>query len=312
MKKDSKIFIAGHNGLVGGSIWRLLQKKGYKNLIVRSHKELDLENEKATRDFFNKEKPEYVFLVAAKVGGIKDNNEKPADFIYRNLKIQNNVIDASYKSGVKKLLFMSSACVYPRLSPQPIKEEYYMTGKLEPTNEPYAIAKIAGVAMCQSYRRQYGADFISVIPTNAYGPHDHFETERSHVIPGLIRKFYDAVKENKKEVVLWGTGIAVRDFIHCEDLASASLFLMDNYNEAEIINVSTEVSTSIKELSEKMKKISGFKGKLVWDSTKPDGMPLRAMDGTKLKKLGWKYSIPLDKGLKETYKWFSQNALKYK
>lgn len=312
MNKNSKIYVAGHKGLVGGAIYQLLQKEGYKNLVVRTHAELDLENENETKDFFNKEKPEYVFLCAAKAGGIKDNSERPAEFIYRNLKIQNNVIDSSYKAGVKKLLFMGSACMYPRLSDQPIKEEYYMTGKLEPTNEAYAIAKMAGVSMCQSYKRQYGADFISVIPTNVYGPNDHFETERSHVIPSLIRKFYDAKKENKEDVTLWGTGIAIREFIHCDDLASATLFLMQNYSDIDIINVSTEVGTSIKELSELMKEVSGFTGKLIWDSTKPDGMPVRMIDGSRLGKLGWKYSIPLDKGLKETYKWFEENAEKYK
>jgi GDP-L-fucose synthase len=311
MNKNSKIYVAGHKGLVGGAIYNLLQKEGYTNVIGRSRAELNLEDEVAVRKFFEAEKPEYVFIAAAKVGGIKDNSEKPAEFIYENLKIQNNLIDGSYKAGVKKLLFMGSACLYPRLSEQPIKEEYYMTGKLEPTNEAYAVAKIAGITMCQSYRKQYGTDFISAVPTNVYGPNDHFELERSHVIPALVRKFYDAKKAGQKDITLWGTGVAIREFIHADDLASATLFLMQNYSDSDIINISTEVGTSIKELSEKMKAVAQFEGPIIWDSTKPDGMPIRMLDGSRLRNLGWKYSIPLDRGLKETYKWFTENTEKY-
>ncbi|MEK7609626.1 MAG: GDP-L-fucose synthase [Patescibacteria group bacterium] len=309
MNKESKIYVAGHTGLVGGAIFRLLKQKGYKNLIGKTHTELDLENESQVKTFFEKEKPEYVFLCAAKAGGIKDNSEKPAEFILRNLKIQTNVIDTAYRNQVKKLLFMGSSCIYPRITEQPIKEDYYMTGKLEPTNEAYAVAKIAGISMCQSYRKQYGCDFISVMPNNIYGPGDHFEIERSHVIPALIRRFHDAKKENKKEIVLWGTGVAIREFLHCDDLASASLFLMKNYRDKEIINVGTGVGISIKDLGTMIRKIAGFEGKIVWDSTKPDGMPIRLLDASKIQSLGWKAKIDFDKGLKETYEWFIEHVV---
>jgi len=308
MDKKAKIYVAGHRGLVGGAIFRLLQKNGFTNVIGKTHTELDLEDELATREFFEKEKPEYVFLCAAKAGGIKDNSEKPATFVYQNLRIQNNVIDAAYKAGVKKLLFMGSSCIYPRMAAQPIKEEYFMTGKLEPTNEAYAVAKIAGISMCQSYRKQYGCNFISVMPNNVYGPGDHFEVERSHVIPGLIRKFHDAKMGGKKDVSLWGTGSAIREFLHCDDLADASLFLMENYNEGDIINIGTEKGISIKDLSIKMKEATGFQGELIWDTTKPDGMPIRLLDTTKLKSLGWSPKIGFDKGLADTYEWFKKNV----
>lgn len=309
MKKDSKIYVAGHAGLVGGALFRLLEREGYTNLIGKTHAELDLEDESQVRSFFTKEKPEYVFLCAAKAGGIKDNSEKPAEFILRNLKIQTNVIDAAYRNEVKKLLFMGSSCIYPRITEQPIKEEYYMTGKLEPTNEAYAVAKIAGISMCQAYRKQYGCDFISIMPNNIYGPGDHFELERSHVIPAIIRRFYDATKTGKKEIVLWGTGVAIREFIHCDDLADASIFLMQKYNDAGIINVGTGSGISIKDLSTKMKKVSGFQGEIIWDSTKPDGMPIRVLDASKIRTLGWQGKISFDKGLMETYKWFTEHVI---
>jgi len=307
MNKKSKIYIAGHAGLVGGAILRKLKKEGYSNIVYRTHAQLDLEKDDSVREFFKKEKPEYVFLCAARVGGIRDNQTRPAEFIFRNIKIQNNVIDASHTFGVTKLLFMGSSCIYPRLSKQPIKEEYFMTGPLEPTNEAYAVAKIAGINMCQSYHKQYGSNFISVMPANMYGPGDHFHPEKSHVIPGLVRKFDDAKKNSAKEVVLWGTGSPRREFIHSDDLAGASLFLMLNYDKPEIINIGTGEDVSIKNLANMLKKITGFKGKIVWDTTKPDGMPRRLLDTSKLRKLGWKHEIDLEKGLTETYKWYKEN-----
>lgn len=308
MNKSSKIYIAGHTGLVGGALTHLLQREGYTNLVLRTRKELDLESEQTVRDFFTSEKPEYVFLCAARVGGIQDNNNRPGEFILSNLKIETNIIDSAYKAGVKKLLFMGSSCIYPRLAQQPIKEEYFMTGPLEPTNEAYAIAKIAGINLCQSYRKQYGANFISVMPTNIYGPGDHFDTERSHVIPSLITKFHTAIIENKKEVNLWGTGSAKREFLHCNDLANASLFLMKNYDSGEIINIGVGNDISIRELTEKVRDITGFTGTLAWDSTKPDGMPRKLLDVSKLHTLGWKASISFDAGLAETYEWYKKHV----
>lgn len=312
MNRNSKIYIAGHTGLVGGAITRRLKKSGFKKLILKTRKELDLENEKAVNVFFQKEKPEYVFLCAARVGGIMDNSTRPAEFIFKNLKIQNNIINSAYLSGTKKLLFMGSSCIYPKFSQQPIKEEYLLTGPLEPTNEAYAIAKIAGILMCQSYRKQYGVNFISVMPTNIYGPGDYFDSERSHVIPALITKFHTAIKENKDKVVLWGTGKAKREFLHCDDLASASVFIMKNYNDKEIINIGTGSDISIKELAEKISRITGFKGKIVWDSTKPDGTARKLLDLSKLTGLGWKYRIGFDKGIKDTYEWFKNNQKQIK
>lgn len=308
MTKDSKIYIAGHTGLVGGAIARLLKKEGYKNLVLKTRAALDLENGVAVSKFFETERPEYVFLCAARVGGIMDNSKRPAEYLLSNLKIQNNIIESAYKAGVKKLLFMGSSCIYPRLSEQPIKEEYFMTGPLEPTNEGYAVAKIAGINLCQSYRRQYGANFISVMPTNVYGPGDHFDADRSHVIPALFLKFYKAKKEKTPELSMWGTGSAKREFLHCDDLASASLFLMQNYNDEKIINIGVGEDISIKDLTEKIRSVVGYTGKLVWDSTKPDGMPRKLLDVSRLHALGWKASIDFDKGLKETYEWFKNNV----
>lgn len=304
MNKNSKIYIAGHSGLVGNAIFGLLKSKGYTNLIVATHSELDLEDEKAVSKFFEKSKPEYVFQCAALVGGIMENKSRPAEFIFRNLKIQNNIIESSRQYNVKKLLFMGSSCIYPRLSKQPIKEEYFMTGKLEPTNEAYAVAKIAGISMCQSYRTQYGCNFISVMPTNIYGPGDCLDTRKAHVIPALMKKFIEAKKENRNELVLWGTGKAKREFLHTKDLAEASLFLMQNYDSGEIINIGTGEDISIKKLAETIAKIAGYSGKIKWDTSKPDGMPRKLLDVKKLNTLGWKYSIGLEDGLKQTYDWF--------
>jgi len=309
MNKNSKIYIAGHLGLVGSAILRKLKKEGYTNLITKSRKEVDLTNQKAVKDFFDETKPEYVFLAAAKVGGIMANKTYPGEFISENLDIQNNIIKNSYTYGVKKLLFLGSSCIYPKMATQPIKEEYFMTGPLEPTNEAYAIAKIAGISMCQSYRRQYGADFISLMPTNLYGPGDNFTNERGHVIPALIRKFHEAKTKNLAEISAWGTGSAKREFLHSDDLADACVFLMKNYSSGDIINVGTGEDVTIKELTEKISEIVGFKGKIVWDTTKPDGAPRRLLDVDKLHTLGWKHSIELEKNLKETYKWFKKNVI---
>jgi len=304
MKKNSKIYIAGHNGLVGSAIKRNLEKKGFENLIYKSRKELDLMNEKAVQNFFEKEKPEYVFLAAAKVGGIKANNDFPADFIYQNLKIQNNIIHQSHKNKVKKLLFLGSSCIYPRECSQPIKEQYLLSGSLEKTNEAYAVAKIAGIKMCQSYNKQYGTKFISVMPTNLYGINDNFDLETSHVLPALIRKFHEAKINNQKEVVMWGTGKAKREFLFVDDLAEACVFLMQNYSKSDIVNIGTGEDISIKELAEIIKKIVGFEGEIVNDTTKPDGTPRKLLDVSMINKIGWKYKTKLKEGVKETYKWF--------
>ena len=304
MDLSSKIYVAGHRGLVGSAIVRALEKQGYDNLILRTHSELDLLDQKSTADFFKKEKPEYVFLAAAKVGGIMANKTYPADFIYQNLQIQNNIIHHSYLNGVKKLLFLGSSCIYPKLCPQPIKEEYLLTGALEPTNEPYAIAKIAGIKMCQAYNKQYGTDFISVMPTNLYGPGDNFDLESSHVLPALIRKFHEAKINNQTEVVVWGTGAARREFLYVDDLADACVFLMNSYDNSEIINIGTGEDLSIKELAEMIKKITGFTGKINWDASRPDGTPRKLLDVSRLHNLGWKHKINLTDGILSTYEWY--------
>lgn len=307
MKKKSKIYVAGHKGLVGSAIVQELQKNGYKNLILRTRSELDLLNQKATEKFFAKEKPEYVFLAAAKVGGIMDNKTHPADFIYENLMVQNNIIYQSYLSGVKKLLFLGSSCIYPKMPPQPIKEEYLLTDELELTNRPYAIAKIAGLIACQSYNKQYGTNFISVMPTNLYGPNDNFDLETSHVLPAFIRKFHEAKIKNSKEVVAWGTGKPKREFLYVDDLADACVFLMNTYNNSEIINIGTGEDISIKELAKLIKEIVGFKGKIAWDKSKPDGTPRKLLDITRLHNLGWKHKIELRDGIKMTYEWYTKD-----
>jgi GDP-L-fucose synthase len=307
MNKTAKIYIAGHRGMVGSSILRKLNAEGYSNLVLRTRNELDLLNQSTVDSFFEKERPDYVFLAAAKVGGIWANKSQKADFIYENLQVQNNVIYASWKTNVKKLLFLGSSCIYPKLCPQPIKEDYFMTGPLEETNDAYAIAKIAGIKMCQSFNEQYETNYISVMPTNLYGPNDNFELQHSHVFPALIRKFHDAKIGGKTQVVLWGTGSAKREFLHVDDLADAVVFLMNNYDGSEIVNIGTGEDLSIKELAELTKTMIGFDGTIQWDTTKPDGTPRKLLDVNKLRALGWKHKYSLVEGLKETIAWFIKN-----
>ena len=310
MEKNSKIYVAGHKGLVGSAITRRLQAEGYSNLIFRTFEELDLMDQVATAKFFETEKPEYVFLAAAKVGGIKANDDFRADFIYQNLQVQNNVIYNAYKNGVKKLLFLGSSCIYPRDCPQPIKEEYFMTGPLEKTNDAYAIAKIAGIKMCESFNKQYGTKFISVMPTNLYGPNDNFDLESSHVLPALIRKFHDAKTQNKNEVVMWGTGKARREFLYVDDLADACVYLINNYSESEIVNIGTGEDIEIAELANLIKEIVGFEGQIAKDLNKPDGTPRKLLDVSKLHSLGWKHKTSLEDGIKKTYDWFLENKVR--
>lgn len=307
MEKTSKILVAGYTGLVGSNILKALKAKGYTNVIGRDVKELDFTNQAATQAFFAEEKPEYIFLAAAKVGGILANNTYPADFIKINLEIQTNIIDSAYKNDAKKLLFLGSSCIYPKLAPQPIKEDYLLTGPLEPTNEPYAIAKIAGIIMCQSYRRQYGFNAISLMPTNLYGPGDNFNLQTSHVMPALIRKFHDANLAGESEVTVWGTGTPRREFLHVEDLAAAAVFLMENYNEPEIVNVGVGEDVTIAELAEMVKKAVNFEGEIVYDTSKPDGTPRKLLDVSRLFSLGWRPSIPLQEGINRTYQWYLEN-----
>ncbi len=304
IKRDSRIYVAGHRGLVGSAIIRQLKKDGYGNLVTRTSNELDLTRQGGVEDFFREEKPEYVFLAAAKVGGIYANNTWPGDFIYNNLAIQTNIIHGAYLSGVKKLLFLGSSCIYPRECPQPMKEEDLLSGPLEPTNEPYAIAKIAGIKMCQAYNRQYGTGFISVMPTNLYGPNDNFDLDTSHVLPALIRKIHEAKLASAKEVIIWGTGAPRREFLHVDDLAGAVIFLMNKYNGSEIINIGTGIDLTICELAEMIVKIVGFKGALKFDRSKPDGMLKKLLDISKLKALSWKPQISLKQGIMETYMWY--------
>ena len=344
MEKNAKIYVAGHKGLVGSAILRALEKSGYNNCVVRSRQELDLTCQSSVERFFDEEKPEYVFLAAAKVGGILANATYPADFIYQNLVIETNVIHAAYKYGAKKLLFLGSSCIYPRDCPQPMKEEYLLTGPLEPTNEPYAVAKIAGIKMCEAYDRQYGTKYISVMPTNLYGPNDNFDLETSHVLPALIRKFHlaklamqkdwEGIKKNEvifgripddfkrslgldprtnlplensdnaPEVVLWGTGSPRREFLHVDDLADVCIYLMDNYDGSEIVNIGVGKDITIRELAELIAKIVGYQGKIRFDTSKPDGTPRKLLDVSKLSSLGWQPTIGLEEGIKKTYGWF--------
>ena len=299
MIKGDKIYIAGHRGMVGSAILRGLYKKGYDNVIFRKSNELDLRNQAQVNDFFKKEKPTHVFLAAAKVGGILANNTYRGEFLYENLMIQNNVIHAAYQTGVKKLMFLGSSCIYPKLAPQPLKEEYLLTGVLEPTNEPYAIAKIAGIKMCDAYRAQYGCNFISVMPTNLYGPNDNYDLQNSHVLPALIRKFLTAKKNNAPSVSLWGTGKPLREFLHADDLADACLFLMDNFNEEGLVNIGTGEDLPILELAQLIQKIVGYEGKIELDATKPNGTPRKLMDVSKLHNMGWKHQISLEEGIKK-------------
>lgn len=301
MEKNSKIYIAGHKGLVGSSLVRLLQAQGFDNLVTRTHTELDLTNQVQVSSFFETERPEYVFLAAAKVGGILANKSRPAEFIYQNLLLQTNVIHAAYKSNVKKLLFLGSSCIYPKLAPQPIKEEYLLTAELESSNKAYAVAKIAGIIQCQSYNEQYGTNFISVMPTNLYGPNDNYDLESSHVLPALIRKFHEAKQGGHGSVTLWGTGSASREFLHVDDLAKACLFLMQEYSGSEIVNIGTGEDLPIKELAELVRSVVGYEGSIEWDSSKPDGTPRKLLDVSKLHGLGWKHSIEIRDGIRETY-----------
>ncbi|MFY7889282.1 MAG: GDP-L-fucose synthase [Spirosomataceae bacterium] len=307
MEKDAKIYIAGHRGMVGSAIHRKLQQEGYTNFVVRTSKELDLRNQQAVADFFATEKPDYVFLAAAKVGGIVANNTYRADFLYENLAIQNNVIHSAYSAGVKKLMFLGSSCIYPKLAPQPLKEEYLLSGFLEPTNEPYAIAKIAGIKMCEAYRAQYGCDFISAMPTNLYGPNDNYDLQNSHVLPAMIRKFHEAKTNGTPAVTLWGTGSPMREFLHADDLAAACLYLMENYSEPELVNVGTGTDVTIKELAETVKEVVGFEGELIWDTSKPDGTPRKLMDVSKLHAAGWQHTIELADGIALAYQDFLEN-----
>lgn len=310
MEKTSKIFIAGSNGMVGSSIVRKLKSEGFTNLLTTSSSELDLRNQQAVIDFFSKNKPEYVFLAAAKVGGIYANDKYPAEFLYDNLMIQNNVIHNAYLHNVKKLLFLGSSCIYPKLAQQPIKEEYLLTGSLEPTNEAYAIAKISGVEMCKFYKKQYGCNFISAMPTNLYGINDNFNLANSHVLPALLRKFIEAKDNNLPTVSIWGSGTPMREFLFVDDLASASLFLMQNYTDGETINVGTGVDVTIKELAETIKKIVDYKGELVFDSSKPDGTPRKLLDVSKINTLGWKHTKNLEDGIRETLQWIKDSDFK--
>jgi GDP-L-fucose synthase len=302
MEKNARIYVAGHSGMVGSAIMRKLDTLGYKNIITRSSKELDLRNQAAVFSFFNEQKPDYVFLAAAKVGGIQANNTYRADFLYENLAIEANIIHASYMNKVKKLLFLGSSCIYPKMAPQPLKESYLLTGLLESTNEPYAIAKIAGIKLCESYRLQYGCNFISVMPTNLYGPNDNYDLNNSHVLPALLRKFHTAKIENQPTVEIWGSGTPMREFLHVDDLSDACLFLMEKYSEAELVNIGTGTDLSIKDLALLIMKITGYKGELKFNASKPDGTPRKLMDVTKLHNLGWKHKISLEEGIKMVYR----------
>jgi GDP-L-fucose synthase len=308
LEKESKVYVAGHRGMVGSAIVRKLKMEGFSNLVLKTSSELDLRNQLQVSSFFKQEKPDYVFLAAAKVGGIIANNTYRADFLYENLAIQNNVIHDSYLNGVKKLMFLGSSCIYPKLAPQPMKEECLLTGLLEPTNEPYAIAKIAGIKMCEAYRDQYGCNFISVMPTNLYGYNDNYHPENSHVLPALIRRLHEAKINNAAEVTIWGSGTPRREFLFADDLAEACFFLMNNYNEKELINIGTGQDLTIHELALLIKSVVGFEGKLVFDTSKPDGTPRKLLDVSKLHNLGWSHNTSLDAGLKLTYINFLNNC----
>ena len=301
MKHSDKIFVAGHRGMVGSAICRKLQQEGYSQIITRTSKELDLTDQKAVNDFFEKEKPQFVFLAAAKVGGIHANNTYRADFLYRNLMIESNVIHAAHMYGVEKLLFLGSSCIYPKLAPQPLQEDSLLTGTLEYTNEPYAIAKIAGIKMCEAYRDQYGSNFISAMPTNLYGPNDNYDLQNSHVLPALIRKFHEAKINQSASVEVWGTGSPLREFLHVNDLAEACYFLMQHYNDKQFVNVGCGEDLSIKSLAEMIQSIVGFQGELIWNTEKPDGTPRKLMDVSKIKGLGWSPKINLAQGIAAVY-----------
>lgn len=304
MEKDAKIYVAGHRGMVGSAIYRKLTELGYSNIVTRTSQELDLRNQQAVADFFNEEKPDYVFLAAAKVGGIMANNTYRADFIYENMAIQNNVIKSSYDNEVTKLMFLGSSCIYPKMAPQPLNEDLLLTGTLEPTNEPYAIAKIAGIKMAEAFRDQYGCNYISVMPTNLYGINDNYHPQNSHVLPALIRRFHEAKVNNLDEVVIWGTGTPLREFLFSDDLADACVFLMDSYNEKQFVNIGIGEDLSIKDLAELIKEVIGYTGKISFDTSKPDGTPRKLMDVSKLHALGWKHKTNLREGIKLAYEDF--------
>jgi GDP-L-fucose synthase len=312
MDKSSKIYVAGHRGLVGSAIVKNLEEKGYRNIVSRTHKELDLTSQEAVRKFFEEERPQYVFLAAAKVGGIHANNTYPADFIYENLAIQNNVIKASFDFKVEKLLFLGSSCIYPKACPQPIKEEYLLSGYLEQTNEAYALAKIAGLKMCQFYKKQYGANFISCMPTNLYGPNDNFDLINSHVLPALLRRFHEAKENNLPYVEIWGTGEPLREFLYVDDMADACVCLMESYNGESHVNVGTGVEVTIKELASIIKEAVGYNGEITFDSSKPNGTPRKLLDVSQLEDMGWKYKVNIQEGIKKTYEWYLKNLHKVK
>ena len=318
MKKDSRIYVAGHRGLVGSALVRCLERKGYENIVTRTHSELDLMDQQAVREFFRSERPEYVFLAAAKVGGILANNTYPAEFIHNNLVIQDNVINESWRSGVRRLMFLGSSCIYPRECPQPIREEYLLTGPLEQTNRPYAVAKIAGIEECWSYNRQYGTEFMAVMPTNLYGPGDNYDLEKSHVLPALIRKMHEAREEGRDSVTLWGTGTPLREFLHSDDMADACVFLINladkdaistlfNDTSPPLVNIGCGQDLTIRELAEKVKAVTGFQGDIEWDTTKPDGTPRKLLDVSRLTSLGWRYSIELEQGIADAYRDFLEH-----
>jgi GDP-L-fucose synthase len=308
MNQDAPIYIAGHHGMVGSALWREMQRQGFKRLLGKSRRELDLLNAAAVQKFFAEEKPDYVFMAAAKVGGILANQSRPADFLLENLRIQNNVIESARLSGVKKLLFLGSSCIYPKLAPQPLKEEYLLTGPLEPTNQWYAIAKIAGIKLCQACRAQYGSDFISVMPTNLYGTNDHYDLQTSHVLPALIRKFHEAKTSGASSVTCWGTGAPLREFLHADDLAAACVFLMRHYSDDQFINIGSGSDLSILELAQLVRRVIGFKGDIVWDRSKPDGTPRKLLDCSRIFALGWKPQIDLETGVARAYRDFLQEG----
>ena len=308
LKQDAKIYVAGHRGLVGGAVVRALKARGYRNQVVRTHHELDLTQQSAVVDFFERERPQAVVMAAARVGGIHANNTRPAEFIRDNLLIQDNVIDAAYRAGVSKFVFLGSSCIYPRLAPQPIKEDYLLTGALESTNEWYAIAKIAGIKMCQAYRRQYGFNAISLMPTNLYGPGDNFDLQNSHVLPALIRRFHEATLRGDASMSIWGTGTPRREFLHVDDMADAVVYLLETYDEEAIVNLGWGEDVTIAELAALVAQVSGFKGTLTFDASKPDGTPRKLLDTTRLTSLGWKPKISLEQGIEQTYAWFIEHV----
>ena len=306
MKINSRIYVAGHRGLVGSAIYRLLKKRGFENLITRTHSELELMDAVAVQNFFEETKPEFVFLAAAKVGGIHANSTYPADFMRENLVVQTNVIHESWRNGVEKLMFLGSSCIYPKICPQPISEESLLTGELEPTNEAYALAKIAGIKTCQSYNQQYGTNFISAMPTNLYGINDNFHPENSHVLPALIRRFHEAKLADSESISIWGTGNPRREFLHSDDLADAVLFLMEYYNDSEIVNIGWGEDQTIRVLAETIREVVGYSGSLAFDSSRPDGTPQKILDISKIRVLGWTPAIPLKKGLEQVYQWYTE------